>query len=137
MLCYFDSIPDVHVYPVFMLYLDIAQYIPRMMLNCLCYHWYHMQQRHLVPTTFRRVIGTKLRRLVDSKKIEKVNLPSLSQTIDSPLIISFSSESGLPVHLYNRVLGLDGQGWHDSNHMHVIVYPIDWTEILHVVNTSK
>ena len=24
MLCYFDSIPDVHVYPVFMLYLDIA-----------------------------------------------------------------------------------------------------------------
>jgi len=37
-----------------------------------------MQQRHLVPTTFRRVIGTKLRRLVDSKKIEKVNLPSLS-----------------------------------------------------------
>jgi len=30
-----------------------------------------IEQRHLVPTTFRRVIGTKLRRLVDSKKIEK------------------------------------------------------------------
>lgn len=34
-----------------------------------------MQQRHAVQPTFRRFLASKLRRLADSNKIEKVNLP--------------------------------------------------------------
>jgi hypothetical protein len=45
-----------------------------MMINCLFYLWYHLQQKHEVQPTFRRVLSSKLRQLADAKKIEKVNL---------------------------------------------------------------
>jgi hypothetical protein len=57
-----------------MLYLDLVSYIPGR-ISCLCYHWYRMQQRHVVQSTFRRFLPSKLRRLADSNKIEKVNIP--------------------------------------------------------------
>ncbi|KAG2600165.1 hypothetical protein PVAP13_5KG489300 [Panicum virgatum] len=50
-----------------------------------------IEQRHLVPTTFRRVIGTKLRRLVDSKKIEKVDTKSYR------LADSFATRTPAPI----------------------------------------
>ncbi|RLN23641.1 single myb histone 4 [Panicum miliaceum] len=39
-----------------------------------------IEQRHAVPTNFRRLICTKFRRLVDSKKIEKVDTRSYRLT---------------------------------------------------------
>ena len=56
-------------------------FLPGAMFLKVCWLlWYFMQQRHEVPQNFRRLLSSKLRRLVAQNKIERVNSCSKCQS---------------------------------------------------------
>jgi len=81
-----------------------------------------MQERHAVQPTFRRFLTAKLRRLADSNKIVKVNLPSLKLDYSYFFLFSFHLSEA---YVFPFIIRLDMQS---------VVYPMDLAEILHVLN---